>query len=58
MTAYSLNDRERQDMKTNDGVDHILNKPLPDFEQLRVILHTIISEKQASYEQPTQRTGT
>ena len=39
MTAYSLNDHERKDMMTTDGVDHILNKPLPDFDQLRTILH-------------------
>ena len=32
----------------NDGVDKILNKPLPDFDQLRTILHNIVDEKQAS----------
>ena len=54
MTAYSLNDQERQDMITNDGVDHILNKPLPDFDQLRIILHDIVQQKQTEHEQPTQ----
>jgi len=61
MTAYTLNEHERSEMKVNDGVDHILNKPLPDFDQLRTMLHTIIDEKkQASYEQPepAERTGT
>jgi CheY-like chemotaxis protein len=48
MTAYTLNERERQEMMTNDGVDKILNKPLPDFDQLRTILHNIVDEKKVS----------
>lgn len=54
MTAYSLNEQERQDMISKDGVDRILNKPLPDFDQLRIILHEIIQQKQTKHEQPTQ----
>ncbi|MFN8449423.1 MAG: response regulator [Anaerolineae bacterium] len=54
MTAYSLNEQERQDMISKDGVDRILNKPLPDFDQLRIILHEIIQQKQIKHEQPTQ----
>jgi CheY-like chemotaxis protein len=54
MTAYSLNDQERQEMVNQDGVDRILNKPLPDFDQLRIILHEIIQQKQTEHEQPTQ----
>lgn len=54
MTAYSLNDQERQEMTTQDGVDRILGKPLPDFDQLRIILHEIIQQKQTTHEQPTQ----
>jgi CheY-like chemotaxis protein len=54
MTAYSLNEQERQDMTTQDGVDRILSKPLPDFDQLRIILHEIIQQKQTAHEQPTQ----
>lgn len=54
MTAYSLNEQERQDMISRDGVDRILNKPLPDFDQLRIILHEIIQQKQTKHEQPTQ----
>jgi CheY-like chemotaxis protein len=54
MTAYSLNEQERQDMISKDGVDRILNKPLPDFDQLRIILHEIIQQKQTQHEQPTQ----
>jgi CheY-like chemotaxis protein len=46
MTAYTLSDNERQEMMTNDGVDLILAKPLPDFDQLRAILHNV-GRKQA-----------
>ncbi len=47
MTAYSLSETERKAMMTSDGVDHILNKPLPDFEQLRTILHDLVTRKQS-----------
>lgn len=45
MTAFSLTEQERQYMMSVDGVDHILNKPLPDFEQLRSTLHRIVDSK-------------
>jgi CheY-like chemotaxis protein len=45
MTAFALNERERADMMRQHGVDHILSKPLPDFDQLRTILHKIVDNK-------------
>ncbi len=45
MTAFALTERERTEMMSENGVDHILNKPLPDFEQLRSILHRIVDNK-------------
>ncbi|MCA9903191.1 MAG: response regulator [Anaerolineae bacterium] len=45
MTAFALTDRERTEIMNENGVDHILNKPLPDFEQLRSILHGIVDNK-------------
>ncbi len=45
MTAFALNERERSEMMAQHGVDHILGKPLPDFEQLRTILHKIVDNK-------------
>jgi CheY-like chemotaxis protein len=48
MTAFSLTDAERQDMMRQDGVDHIISKPLPDFEQLRATLHRLIEQKRVS----------
>ncbi len=48
MTAFSLSDQERSDMMSNDGVDYILSKPLPEFEVLRQTLHRIRDSKQKS----------
>jgi len=45
MTAFVLSDGEREDMMAATGVDQIINKPLPDFETLRVLLHDIIQNK-------------
>lgn len=45
MTAFTLNERERRDIMMADGVDHILNKPLPDFDQMRNLLHNIVAQK-------------
>lgn len=58
MTAFSLSDQERGEMIRGDGVDRILSKPLPDFEQLRGILDEIVQQKrdsviQAAPVQPT-----
>ncbi|GAB4520427.1 MAG: hypothetical protein OHK0046_30670 [Anaerolineae bacterium] len=48
MTAFVLTDDEMQRMKTEFGVDHVINKPLPDFERLRILLHDIIDRKKKS----------
>jgi CheY-like chemotaxis protein len=48
MTAFSLTEQERTAMMSADGVDHILNKPLPDFEQLRATLHRILDTKRSA----------
>ncbi len=47
MTAFSLSETERQEMMTADGVDHILSKPLPDFEQLRLTLDGVLTQKRS-----------
>ncbi len=44
MTAYALSASEYADLTTN-GADFIITKPLPDFEELRVLLHNIIHER-------------
>lgn len=45
MTAYSLDEVQRQTMLAN-GIDHVINKPLPDFDQLYLLLHEVIQKKQ------------
>ncbi len=45
MTAFALSEDEMRTMKSETGVDHIINKPLPDFMQLKEILDTIINSK-------------
>ena len=45
MTAFALSEREQQEMMTADGVDHILSKPLPDFEQFRATLDRVAQQK-------------
>lgn len=45
MTAFVLTDEERRNMLDVSGVDAIINKPLPDFMQLREILHSVIDKK-------------
>jgi CheY-like chemotaxis protein len=47
MTAFSLSESERMEMIEQDGVDQIIYKPLPDFEQLRILLHNIVTSKQS-----------
>jgi CheY-like chemotaxis protein len=48
MTAFTLNDSERAQMMSSNGVDHIIHKPLPDFEELHKLLHNIARHRQAS----------
>ncbi|MBK8031144.1 MAG: response regulator [Chloroflexi bacterium] len=45
MTAFALSEREQHEMMTADGVDHILSKPLPDFEQFRATLDRVAQQK-------------
>lgn len=45
MTAFAMNDDEMREMKDEVGVDHIMNKPLPDFMELKVMLERVIAEK-------------
>jgi CheY-like chemotaxis protein len=48
MTAFVLSDEEITTMKQETGVDHIINKPLPEFMQLKAMLEDIIESKQSS----------
>lgn len=48
MTAYAMGEDDIAKMRREYGVDVIINKPLPDFESLRVMLHQIIEDKKKS----------
>lgn len=48
MTAYSLSAEDMSLMMTRDGVDQIISKPLPGFDDLLRLLNKIIQDKQAS----------
>ncbi len=45
MTAFALSDEEITRIREEYGVDYVINKPLPDFEKLRTLLHDIIAHK-------------
>lgn len=48
MTAFVLSEDEIDRLRQDYGVDHVINKPLPDFDRLGVILHDIIKKKEAA----------
>jgi len=45
MTAFVLSEEERQDMMRKSGVDSVINKPLPEFGELRTLLQDVIDKK-------------
>jgi CheY-like chemotaxis protein len=47
MTAFSLTEAEITAMKADFGIDHILNKPLPDLMDFHGVLMRVRSEKLA-----------
>jgi CheY-like chemotaxis protein len=48
MTAYSLSESEQKQIQSTDGVDAIIGKPLPSFDELLVTLNQIIANKRIS----------
>lgn len=51
MTAFSLSESDRQEMMTRDGVNYLLQKPLPDFEVLRKLLDDLARNDPAHKQQ-------
>src|SRR5258706_9115937 len=45
MTAFSLTDSEIKDMMDQSGIDHLINKPLPDMEIFRTTLYRVRDER-------------
>lgn len=58
MTAFVLGDEEIDRLKRENGVDHVINKPLPDFDALGITLHDIIKKKQESIAKQTAASTT
>jgi len=48
MTAYALSRDEKSAMISGDGVDRIIPKPLPTFDELHQVFNQIIQDKRAS----------
>ncbi|MCB9453354.1 MAG: response regulator [Anaerolineaceae bacterium] len=51
MTAFMLSEAEQNVMRRQDGVDRIIAKPLPEFQQLFGLLTGIIEEKRSGAQQ-------
>ncbi len=49
MTAFALSPNDRAMMMENDGVDQIIGKPLPTFDELQNVLNRIIQAKTAHH---------
>jgi CheY-like chemotaxis protein len=45
MTAFSLSESEKAEFQTTDGVDAIISKPLPGFDELQSTIDHIIKNK-------------
>jgi CheY-like chemotaxis protein len=48
MTAFALTSDESSAIRASDGVDQIIYKPLPNFNELQRVLNRIIEDKQAN----------
>lgn len=55
MTAFALNQDERDAIIKNDGVDDIISKPLPTFDDLRIVLERLIENKRANTQRSEQK---
>ncbi len=47
MTAYVLSNGDRERIMSISGADHLIFKPLPDMDELKVLLHSILERKKA-----------
>lgn len=45
MTAFQLSESEQTALRTNDGVNRIIFKPLPDFEKFHQMIQEVINGK-------------
>ncbi|MCD4685040.1 MAG: response regulator [Anaerolineae bacterium] len=45
MTAFNVTDSDKQKFYDEDGVDHLINKPLPEMDKLKTLLDDIHAKK-------------
>lgn len=48
MTAFSLTEADHKAFQEQDGVDAVIGKPLPTFDELQILLNQVIANKRAS----------
>lgn len=49
MTAFTLSDADVLLLREQIGIDHLLNKPLPDFNDFRALLYEVRDARRARY---------
>jgi len=47
MTAFSLTDSEIKEMLEQNGIDYLINKPLPDMEEFKSKIYQVRDERRA-----------
>ena len=52
MTAYQLSESEQMAYRTNDGVNRIIFKPLPDFDKFNQMIMEVVN---GTYQPPSQK---
>jgi CheY-like chemotaxis protein len=54
MTAFTMSETEVNTLREQCGIDHLLNKPLPDMDSFRTLLYKVRDERKAK---PVSRTN-
>ncbi|NJL95383.1 MAG: response regulator [Anaerolineae bacterium] len=54
MTAFQLSESQQAEFRNRDGVDHIIFKPLPDFDRFRSTLDKVAAERKTKNEEATK----
>jgi CheY-like chemotaxis protein len=50
MTAFNVTESDRQKYMKEDGVDHLINKPLPEMDKFKALLDEIHAKKDSPSE--------
>jgi len=49
MTAFQLTDARLDEFRTQDGVDHVVFKPLPDFDKFKSVIESTIAKRRENH---------